>query len=111
GDGTFQAQRTCDTGAFYSVAAADVNGDGKIDLISPTYFGVSVVLGNGDGTFQAPRTFQTYQPSESVAVADINADGIPDLLVGDSTLSVLLGTGNGTFQPQQIFGSSGGAIA
>jgi hypothetical protein len=64
--------------------------------------GVSVLLGNGDGTFQAPRTLYigTSESPSSVAVGDFNRDGAPDLAVANTdyeTITVLLGNGDGTF--------------
>jgi hypothetical protein len=74
-----------------SVAAADVNGDGKIDLVTD---GVSVLLGNGDGTFQRGASVVSGG-SGAVNVGDFNGDGKLDIAAG---LSILLGNGNGTFQ-------------
>jgi hypothetical protein len=86
------------------VSVADVNGDGKPDIVATTLTGVSVLLGNGDGTFQAPRNFDVGSGLLSVAVADVNGDGKPDLIVGDSVgESVLLGNGDGTFQKPLTF--------
>src|SRR5262249_9137700 len=58
------------------VTAADVNGDGRADLVVVSALGVNVLLGNGDGSFQAPRTLLTAgrQPS-GAAVADFTGDG------------------------------------
>src|SRR5580693_4623455 len=79
-----------------SVAVADVNGDGKPDLVvanscppnsstcpSPTDEGsVGVLLGNGDGTFRPPVVYDSGGVLATwVAVADVNGDGKPDLLV------------------------------
>jgi len=109
GNGTFQAQRTFATGVNpNSVAVADVNGDGKPDLIVTNFSGpgtVGVFLGNGDGTFQAQRTFATGVEPYYATAADLNGDGKLDLVATNyqGTLSVLLGNGDGTFQAQQTF--------
>jgi hypothetical protein len=111
GDGTFQAPRTFAAGPWArSVAVGDFNGDGRLDLAVANYMGdydtVSVLLGNGDGTFQAPRSFAVGRGARSVAVADVNGDGLPDLVVANALsndVSVLLGNGDGTFQIARNF--------
>jgi len=112
-----------------SVAVADVNGDGKPDLVVANNctsgdFGIGctdpsgtagVLLGNGDGTFQAAVTYGAGgSDASSVAVADVNGDGKPDLLVGECAdtncyglVGVLLGNGDGTFQAAVTYGSVG----
>jgi len=116
GDGTFQAARTFATAGFNPefVALGDVNGDGRQDLAvahsGSTPSTVSVLRGNGDGTFQAARVFATGQGSLSVAVGDFNGDGRPDLVAANyysNDVSVLLGNGDGTFQPAQSFPTAG----
>jgi len=85
------------SGAPTSLSFADLNRDGKLDMIACNSRGyVSVLLGNGDGTFQTPTDYVggCYQ---AIGV-DVNGDGIPDLVLADSYLGVLLGNGDGTFQ-------------
>jgi len=107
GDAIFQTGFSAKLGPYvYSIAVADFNGDGKLDLAATVYDSntVDILLGNGDGTFRFPPTFAYAAGTrpDSVAVADINGDGIVDLVVGDRTRpgSVLFGNGDGTFQPR-----------
>src|SRR6266702_3611263 len=111
GDGTFQAARSvyfASGGGFpWYVVTADFNGDGKLDLAVSNYGdnSLSVLLGNGDGTFQAPQTTPVGTNPAQVAVGDFNGDGKPDLVVssvGNNTVSVLLGKGDGTFLPPLV---------
>src|SRR6266699_270096 len=89
------------------VAVGDFNGDGKLDLAVSNYGdnSLSVLLGNGDGTFQAPHTTPVGTNPAQVAVGDFNGDGKLDVAVssvGSNTVSVLLGNGDGTFLPPLI---------
>ena len=90
------------------VATGDFNGDGKLDLaVANANDGtVSILLGNGDGTFQ-PAINYAVGGAFSIAVADFNGDGKPDLAVSLQTesggVAVLLGKGDGTFQPAAYY--------
>ncbi|WP_341880883.1 FG-GAP-like repeat-containing protein [Synechococcus sp. UW140] len=109
GNGTFQTQATFSTGLGpNSVALGDINGDGRLDIITANRDSntASVLLGNGNGTFQTQATFSTGLGPNSVALGDVNGDGTLDIItanLGSTTVSVLLGNGNGTFQGQQTF--------
>jgi hypothetical protein len=122
GDGTFQMRfdyltGSTDPGAVSmraALAVADVNGDGKPDLVetNSTRFGdtVSVLLGNGDGTFRARMDRRLAAKAYSVALADVSGDGKLDLVTANgiaNTVSVLLGNGDGTFQSDAAFGTAG----
>lgn len=110
GDGTFQPVVTYSSGAFglsgtdSPVVAADLNGDGKPDLVVDNSSNLGVLFGNGDGTFQPVVTFSVLNEVAAVAVADVNGDGVPDVLMAaaNSGVGVLLGNGNGTFQPLKL---------
>ncbi len=86
-----------------AVAIADFNGDGRADLAVANEFSmsVSVLLGNGDGTFQSATDFPTHAGPAFVVTGDFNRDGKLDLAVAASStgeISILRGNGNGTFQ-------------
>jgi hypothetical protein len=103
GDGSFQAPVN-NTLSGTVVAVADVNNDGKPDLIASTDTSVAILLGNGDGTFAAPVYYEDGG-ANPLLVADFNGDGNLDIAGTVSTQSaeavgILYGNGNGTFQPQ-----------
>lgn len=87
------------------VAVADLNGDGKLDLITSGYYGLYFFSGNGNGTFGSPFALALptgFEQVNAVTTADINSDGIPDLLayavgVPGAAVCVYLNGGRGAF--------------
>jgi hypothetical protein len=111
-----------------AVAVADFNGDGKLDIAVADYGnpstgdngGVSILFGNGDGTFQAATLINAGKNPISIAAGDFNGDGKKDLVVadlgdlltgGNGTVSVLLGNGDGPVQPPITFGARNRPLA
>ena len=126
GDGTFQTAVAYPSGGFggASVGLADVNGDGKLDILVANCSttagnctgtsgneGVGVLLGNGDGTFQTAVTFASGGNTPfGIAVADLNGDSKPDVATANcassncglrnGTVGVLLNASLGTTTTQ-----------
>ena len=131
GDGGFQSPVIYATGSFepMSLAAGDFNGDGVLDLVVASQCAssancgagvVGVLLGRGDGSFQAPVPYATGTGgSYFVATGDFNGDGNLDLAVanrtgGNSVIAILAGNGDGTFQAPAGYSTgapSAGSIA
>jgi len=105
-----------------ATAAGDFNGDGKIDLAvvdsgnvgAEDDGGVSILLGNGDGTFRAAVSIAAGKNPTSVAVGDFNADNRLDLVVVNAdnrgSVGILLGNGDGTFQSTVDYSTGDGPI-
>lgn len=136
GDGTFQPAVNYFVGtdgfSKISVAIADVNGDGKPDIVTANYVDypgpestMSVLLGNGDGTFLPAVVYDSGGTGASgIAVADLNGDGKADIVVvnqctpdtadctyysqpGPGQISVFFGYGDGSFKSPVNYDSSG----
>ena len=121
GDGTFQAGQSYPIGGMdaWFIAVADLNGDGIPDLVAAFRgdgfgldAGLSILLGNGDGTFQAPNSSLVGTYPNSLAVGDFNQDGHLDLALGDDrSLYLFLGNGDGTFQTPVLYAANGGSVS
>jgi hypothetical protein len=122
GDGTFQSAtiiHSATDAAGLNIQTGDFNGDGKADLVVANYLGqdVSVLLGNGDGTFQATQNWSAgilsgfvssfgYVQGGQVVTGDFNNDSKTDLAVvgtGSSSVTVLLGQGASGFAAARNF--------
>lgn len=116
GDGTFSllpptAAVTTSTGGPGFIAAADLNGDGRLDIVfgfTASYPGnqIFVQLGNGDGTFQSPAAINARLNSPAmgenqIAIGDVNQDGIPDIVTAGGT--ILFGDGKGAFPSERDY--------
>ena len=141
GDGTFKpyvmtsfasAGINSDSPSDYKMVAADLNGDGKTDLVYTGFgpritvknqFGglstgasssVVVLLATGDGTFAPPNTVATSLSAYVEGAADLNGDGIPDIVLDGGNdyigAEVMFGKGDGTFSPPLSLGLPAGYL-
>ena len=120
GDGTLQAQIESSTGSSFPAASAiaDVDGDGRPDLIvanTANRGGVSILLGNGDGTFTPLTVLASNGDPIVVATADLNGDGAADVAFanaawGAHAVQVYLNNADGTFHQAPEVQAGGNTI-
>jgi len=99
------------------LAIGDLNGDGSPDVVTANFSGgnISVLLSNGDGTFQNAVNHSVASRLRSVAIGDLDGDGSPDLVIGNDGVSVhdvyvLIGNADGTFQSALTYYAGGQCI-
>ena len=121
GDGTFRTPVPFDTGTDEptSLTSADLNGDGRADLAATSQgddgdgpSDVSVLIGNGDLTFQSAVTYPVGTSPQFVIASDLDGDGRPDLATANyaaNNVSVLIGNGDGTFGNATDYGAGMGS--
>jgi hypothetical protein len=104
GDGTFrQGDRLAvSANAQQSVAVVDVNGDGRLDIVTPERLGIQALFGRGDGTFAIGPVSPLLGLLADIKPANLDGDAASDLLIADATpfnqrVVALRGTGDGTF--------------
>jgi hypothetical protein len=133
GDGTFQSAVAYPSGGNGSraVAVADLNGDGKIDVLTascgpdacaPGFPGgtAAVLLGSGNGTLQAAAANNAGDSPDAILATDLNGDGKPDLVVGNwgtvdggsnkGSITVLMGGGSGSFTATRTLLAGGNEV-
>lgn len=103
GDGTFRPAMPTGVSGI-PATTADFNADGRRDVVIAGAGGAMWILpGRGDGTFDAPRSLDTVEDFRFARTDDLNADGIPDLVVGyGTTVEVQPGLGDFTFGPSMM---------
>jgi len=108
GNGTFQSPLIDVVNPFPShIAGADLNKDGKIDLVTCQGASVDIHLGNGNGTFQSPTSYQLSESARDVVIDDLNNDNNFDIATcnfgSQGFMNVLFGNEDGTFGTAQEY--------
>jgi hypothetical protein len=112
GDGTFSSPVTLYSDFVLNLVAADIDGDGTLDLLFRGVEDIAVLIGNGDGTFRQPvRSPHTAFFSRPPVVVDLNRDGKVDVAVAtqDGFVSIALGNGDGSFAAPALLTTTDGS--
>jgi hypothetical protein len=119
GNGTFATAATFGTGVIGAARladldAADINNDGAMDIVGVDYSAntVSVLLGNGNGTFKTRVSYASIGDVRDIDLADVTGDGVVDIVGGSIDalkVGIWTGTGNGTFSAVQSMAAGGQA--
>jgi flagellin-like hook-associated protein FlgL len=108
GSGASTASFKTRAGNQYSVALGDLNNDNNLDIV--TSGTTTVLLGNGDGTFNSQTNWTSGTSSYALALGDVNSDGILDMVSGSAAnATVFIGNGNGTFNAKITY-AAGAAV-
>jgi hypothetical protein len=108
-DGSFSSTVQVGVGASpYNLASGDLNGDGRLDVVTANYGGgsISVLMGNGNATFAPAVNYAAGSNPFGIGLGDLNGDGRLDVVVANSSshnLMVRLGNGDGTFGASTAF--------
>lgn len=107
GDGTFRPAVNSPSCArtARALAVGDLNADGKPDVVLAAVSAMCSFLGNGDGTFQLSESYKSQDMWTSMVYADVDGDGLPDLILADQErigtliggVGIMLANGDGTF--------------
>ena len=110
GDGTFQSGMDAGSEAYGPMVVADFNNDGNLDLAVGFSRYIYIFKGIGNGVFNTPTKLSAKSTPDSLAIGDLNGDGIVDIAFSGENVGVFLGKGDGTFRTGRPFTGLSGAV-